>query len=122
MEYLQAKFSCDNDGGQFRGMTNYENMMNYFTEIRRRAEKLRNNKNQSILGVDEDAEHDFKITRLNNRKEKIRKSAEHNVHCDAVKYDSDSSIPSSFSTDRLVIFSNFTLNQKTIVGKNAKFV
>ena len=67
LEYLQAKFSCDNDGGQFRGMTNYENMINYLTEIRRWAEKLRN-KNQSILGCDEDAEHDFKITRLNNLK------------------------------------------------------
>ena len=100
LEYLQAKFSCDNDGGQFRGMTNYENMINYFTEIRRWAEKLRNNKNQSILGCDEDAEH-FKITRLNNKKEKIRKS----VYRDAMKYDSDSSIPSSFRTDRLVIFS-----------------
>ena len=121
MEYLQAKFSCDNDGGQFRGMTNYENMINYFAEIRRRAEKLRNNKNQSIFGGDEDAEHDFN-TRLNNRKDKIRKSAKQSVHRDIMKYDSDSSVPSSFRTDRLVVLGYFTLNQLNTVGRNEKYV
>ena len=66
LEFRQAKFCCDN-GGQFRGMTNYENMINYLTDIRRLAEKSRN-KNQSIFGGSENAEHNF-FTRLNTRKD-----------------------------------------------------
>ena len=101
MEFLLAKFSCDIES-QFRGMTNYENMINYLSDLRRKSEKLEKPL-KSVFGGHEDAEHDF-VTRLNNRK--VKKSAANKRLIgdirlkEDVKYDSDSSVPSSFRTDR----------------------
>ena len=98
LEFLLTKFSCEKES-QFHGMTNYENMINYFSDIRRMAEKSRNPPT-SVFGGSEDAEHEF-VTRLNDRKDKMKKSAKpKDILKQDVKYDSDSSVPSSFRSDR----------------------
>ena len=80
-------------------MTNYENMINYFSDIRRTAEKSRNPPT-SVFGGSEGAEHES-VARLNDRKDEIKKSAKPNYMLKQdVKYDSDSSVPSSFRSDR----------------------
>ena len=108
MEFLIDKFSCDNES-QFPGMTNYENMIRYFSELRKIAEKSHNSsQDESIFGGPEHAEHEF-VTKLNNRKEKMGKKGSakqkpgfnnERLLKQEVKYDSDSSVPSSFRTDR----------------------
>ena len=108
MEFLVEKFSCDNES-PFPGMTNYENMIHYFSELRKIAEKSQNSsQNDSIFGGPEKVEHEF-VARLNNRKEKMSKRASakqkpnfnnERLLKQEVKYDSDSSVPSSFRTDR----------------------
>ena len=65
------------------------------------AEKSRNP--PSVFGGSEDAEHEF-VARFNDRKEKMKKSAKPNdMLKQDVKYDSDSSVPSSFRSDRCVV-------------------
>lgn len=108
LEFLIDKFSCDNQSS-FPGMANYENMIHYFSELRKMSEKSQNSsQNESIFGGPEHAEHEF-VTRLNSRKEKMVKkaSAKHQsgfknerLLKQEAKYDSDSSVPSSFRTDR----------------------
>ena len=100
LEFLQEKFACDSES-EFRGMTNYENMMDYFSEVRRKAEKSFQNKNKSIFDGQENAEHKF-VVQLNQRKGKMKKAAKNVNGVHDVKYDSDSSVPSSFRTDRYV--------------------
>ena len=100
LEFLQGKFACDSES-EFRGMTNYENMMDYFSEVRRKAEKSFQNKNESIFDGQENAEHKF-VVELNQRKDKMKKGAKNVNGVHDVKYDSDSSVPSSFRTDRYV--------------------
>ena len=90
-------------------MTNYENMIHYFSELRKMSEKSQNSsQNESIFGGSEHAEHEF-VTRLNNRKEKMSNKGSakqqpilnnERLLNQEVKYDSDSSVPSSFRTDR----------------------
>ena len=70
LEFLQEKFACDSQS-EFRGMTNYENMMDYFSEVRRKAEKSFQNKNKSFFDGQENAEHKF-VVELNQRKSKMK--------------------------------------------------
>ena len=98
LEFLLDKFACDRDS-QFHGMTNYENMINYFSDVRKLSEKSRNPP-ESVFGGEENMEHDF-VTRLNNKKDRLIKNSKHDdIMKRDVKYDSDSSVPSSFRTDR----------------------
>ena len=107
LDFLINKFSCDSES-RFPGMTNYENMIHYFSELRKIAEKSQKSQNESIFGGPEQVEHEI-VTRLNNRKEKMNKKGSakpkpglnnERLLKQEVKYDSDSSVPSSFRTDR----------------------
>jgi hypothetical protein len=123
LEFLQEKFACCDNESEFRGMTNYENMMDYFSDIRRRAEKSSQNKNKSVFGGQGSAEHEF-VVQLNQRKNKMKKSNK-TVQYD-VKYDSDSSVPSSFRTDRPTTFvdrdeAKLILDLEVVLESSPKF-
>ena len=113
LDFLINKFSGDSES-RFPGMTNYENMVHYFSELRKIAEKSQKSQNESIFGGPEQVEHEI-VTRLNNRKEKMNKKGSakpkpglnnERLLKQEVKYDSDSSVPSSFRTDRYEKISN----------------
>ena len=96
LQFLQTKFACDNDG-KFPGMTNYEELISYFAEVRQLASASRKQTSNSVFGGDENAEHEI-VTQMNTKKDKIMKKQQFSLL--EMKYDSDSSVPSSFKTER----------------------
>ena len=78
-------------------MTNYEELISYLTELRQLASDSKKQTSNSVFGGDEKAEHEI-VTWMNSKKDKMMKKQQ--VNLQEMKYDSDSSVPSSFKTER----------------------